>query len=190
MWPLNDILNALFKSMEVELGGVLITVPNTKYAYRAVFENLINYNNIIAETRLLAEGWKKETATHCEVTNPSRENKALTARTAGTARSSVVPIRGRRNVDVFQQEKLSPASIQSNPKQLPNSSAYLLNTDALDHPYPRVNMGKIMDAHLFIRTIQISPALILGSERVLLLKNYSVSFQKLMRKSIRIPRGT
>ncbi|KAF0138778.1 MAG: hypothetical protein FD143_3607, partial [Ignavibacteria bacterium] len=46
--PLNDILNALFMSMAMELGGVLVTDPNTKYSYRAVIENLINYNKLIA----------------------------------------------------------------------------------------------------------------------------------------------
>ena len=61
--PLNEILNALFMSMEMELGGVLVTDPNTKYSYRAVIENFINYNKLIADTRLLAEGWKKDMAT-------------------------------------------------------------------------------------------------------------------------------
>ena len=57
--PLNDILNAVFMSMEMKLGGVLVTDPNTKYSYRPVIKNLINYNKLIANTRLLAEGWKK-----------------------------------------------------------------------------------------------------------------------------------
>ena len=54
--PLNDILNELLMSMEMELGGVLVPDPNTKYSYRALIENLINYNKLIADTRLLAEG--------------------------------------------------------------------------------------------------------------------------------------
>ena len=36
--PLNDILNGLFMSMEMELGGVLFTDPNTKYSDRSVIE--------------------------------------------------------------------------------------------------------------------------------------------------------
>ena len=83
--PLNDILNALFMSMEIELGGVLVSDPNTKYSYRGVIENLINYSKLIADSRLLAEGWKKDTATHCEVSNPAGANTGLTARTAKPA---------------------------------------------------------------------------------------------------------
>ncbi|KAF0151797.1 MAG: hypothetical protein FD188_3433 [Ignavibacteria bacterium] len=70
--PINDILNALFMSMEMELGGVLVTDPNTKYPYRAIIENLINYNKLISDTRLVAEGWKKDTAEHCQVTDPNK----------------------------------------------------------------------------------------------------------------------
>ena len=79
VWPLNDILNALFMAMKMEFGVVIVTDPKTKYSYRAVIEKLINYYKIIADTRLLAEGWKKYTATHCEVTNPAGANAGLTA---------------------------------------------------------------------------------------------------------------
>ena len=60
--------------MEMELRGVLVADPNTKYSYRAAIENLINYNKLIADTRLLAERWKNDSATHSEVTNPAGAN--------------------------------------------------------------------------------------------------------------------
>ena len=94
--------------MVMEVGGVLVTDPNTKYSYRAVIENLINYNKLIADTRLLAEGWKKDMATHCEVTNPAGANTGLTARTAWFTRSSVVSLIGRAHLDLFQQQQLIP----------------------------------------------------------------------------------
>ena len=53
---LNDMLKALFMSIEMELGGVLVPDPNTKYAYRAVIENVMNFNKLIADPRLLSEG--------------------------------------------------------------------------------------------------------------------------------------
>ena len=83
MWPRNDMLNSLFMSMEMELGWVLVTDLNTKYSYRAIVENLIIYHQLIADTRLLAEGWKKDTASHCEVTNPAGENTGLTGKLHG-----------------------------------------------------------------------------------------------------------
>ena len=55
--PLNGVLNALFISMKMEFGGVLVTDPNTKYSFRAIVANLINYNKLIADNRLLADAW-------------------------------------------------------------------------------------------------------------------------------------
>ena len=190
--PLNDILNALFMSMEMELGGVLVTDPNTKYSYRAVIENLINYNKLIADTRLLAEGWKNDMATHCEVTNPAGANTGLTARTAWFARSHVVTLIGRPHLDLFHQEKLIPANIDLKLKLIPNTSAYLLKTAIpADRDHPQVNYKvKIMEARLFIRTKHISPSLILGQERVLQSKNYSIPFNKVITKTLTIPTGT
>ena len=75
---INDILNALF--MEMELGGVIVSDPNTKYSYRVNVENQTNYNKLIVDTRLLAEGWKNATASKCNITGPSRENTRLPAR--------------------------------------------------------------------------------------------------------------
>ena len=54
--PRNHMLNTIFMSVEMELGGVLITDPNTKYAFRSVIENILNFYKLIASTRLMAEG--------------------------------------------------------------------------------------------------------------------------------------
>ena len=78
--------------------------PKTKYTYRAVIENLMNYNKLIADTRLLAEGWKKDMATHCEVTNPAGANTGLTAITAWSARSHVVTLIGRPHLNHFSRK--------------------------------------------------------------------------------------
>ena len=112
----------------MELGGVFVTGPNTKYSYPAVLENLLNYNKLIADTRLLGVSWKKDMATHFQVTNPAGENTGLPARTAWFARRRLVTLIGRPHVELFQQEKLIPAN-----------SAYLLKTVATDHDHPQVN---------------------------------------------------
>ena len=85
--------------MELEL--LPVTEPNNKYSYLALIYNLINYNKIIADSRLLAERWKKDMATHGEVTNPAGANIALTARTACLARSPVVTLIARPHLKLF-----------------------------------------------------------------------------------------
>ena len=47
-----------------------------------------------------------------------------------------------------------------------------------------------MEARLLIRTKHISPSLILGQERVLQTKNYSIPFNKVITKTMTFPTGT
>ncbi|KAF0139349.1 MAG: hypothetical protein FD143_3570, partial [Ignavibacteria bacterium] len=190
--PLNDILNALFMTMEMEMGGVLVTDPNTKYSYRAIVENLINYNKLIAETRLVAEGWRKDTASQCQVTDPTGANQGLTARAAWFTRSRVVTLIGRPHLDLFHQEKLIPANVDLKLKLIPNTSDFLLKTAApVDVDHPQINYKvQIMSARLYIRTKEISPSLILAQEKLLQTTNYSIPFNKIITKTLTIPMGT
>ena len=47
-----------------------------------------------------------------------------------------------------------------------------------------------MEARLFIRTKHISPSLILGQERVLQTRNFSIPFNKWINKTLTIPTAT
>ena len=87
--------------MDMELAGVLVTEPNTKYAYRAVVENLINYNKQVATTRLLSEGWVKDTAATKAVPDPAENNHGLRDRTPWFANSHIVTFFGRPHLDLF-----------------------------------------------------------------------------------------
>ena len=189
--PINDILNALFMSMEMELGGVLVTDPNTKYPYRAIIENLINYNKLISDTRLVAEGWKKDTTEHCQVTDPNNgDNIGLNDRSAWFTRSRVVTLIGRPHLDLFHQEKLIPSNIDFKLKLIPNTSAFLLKTATPDGHGQLNYKVHITSARLFIRTKEISPSLILAQEKVLQSTNYSIPFHKIITKTLTVPTGT
>lgn len=87
-------------SFEMELDGC-VSRTQTKYSYRAVIQNIINYNKIIGDTGLLPEGWKYDTATHFELPDPIGENTGVTARTAWSAISNVVPLFARPQIDLF-----------------------------------------------------------------------------------------
>ena len=108
--------------MEIEF-GVLVTYQKTKYSYRAIIENLITYNKFIADIRLLANGWKNDTATHCDVTNTAGANEGITGRPAWFPRSHVGTLIGRTHLDRLHQEKLIPTNIDLKLKLIPNTSA-------------------------------------------------------------------
>ena len=96
---------------------------------------------------------------------------------------------GPPHLDIFHKEKLIPSNIDLKLKLIPNTSAYILKTATPaggDHPQVNYKV-KIMEARLFIRTKHISPSLILGQERVLQSKNYSIPFNKVITKTLSIP---
>ena len=189
--PVNDLLNAMFQSIEMEVAGVLITDPNTKYAFRAIVENLINFNKLIADTRLLAEGWTKDTAAEIGVTDAAGANRGLVARTAWFALSRVVTLIGRPHLDLFHQEKLIPANVDIKLRLIPNSNTFLLKTAAPGGNNPQVNYKlHLLSARLFIRTKEISPNLILAHEKMLQSTNYSIPYNRIVTKILTIPNGT
>ena len=123
----------------------------------------------------MAEGWKKDTATHWEVTDPAGAYTGLTARTAWFAKCRVVTLIGRPHLHLFHQEKTIPANIDLKLKIIPTTCAYLLKTVAPDHEHRQGNFKvKVMEARMFIRTKLISSAVTLGQERVLQTNDYSI----------------
>ena len=190
--PVNDILNTMFQSIDLELGGVLVTDPNTKYAYRALVENLINYNKQVATTRLLTEGWVKDTAAHIAVTDVAGHNDGLTTRAHWFALSRVVTFIGRPHLDLFHQEKLIPSNIDIKLRLIPNSHTFILKTAApVDGQHPQVNYHiHISSARLFIRSKEVAPNLILAHEKLLQTTNYSIPYTRIVTKTLTIPQGT
>ena len=73
------------------------------YPYRLFVECLLNYSKETQETRLLCEGWTKDTTGHVNVTAVSGTNAGLNARDVNFARSAVVEFIGRPHADVFNQ---------------------------------------------------------------------------------------
>ena len=73
--PVNDLLNTMFKSMEMELKSTMVTDPNTMYPFRSTIENLMNFNKLIFDTRMLSEGWTKDKSGKMEITDPERERE-------------------------------------------------------------------------------------------------------------------
>ena len=186
--PINNLLNTFFLSVEMELGGVLITDPNTKYSFRSIIENLINYDKNVMDTRMLAEGWLKDTAGQMNVTDPTGNNLGLRDRACPFEGSHVVTVIGRPHLDLFHQEKLIPANVDVKLKFFPNSSRFILCSPAAN---PQINYKvHLVSARMFIRTKEISPSLILAQEKLLQEHNYSIPYNKITTKTITIPNGT
>ena len=128
--PVNLTLHSLFSQMNVEFNGKPVSEPNHLYPYRAYLETLINYSKETQNTRLLCEGWTKDTAEHMNVTDVTGANVGLRTRAGRFARSNVVELIGRPHLDVFQQDRLIPPRVDVHLRLIPAANNFVIKSVA------------------------------------------------------------
>ena len=87
--PINMMLHSMFREIGLDLNGRNVGDTSQLYPYRSHLESLLNFCKGIQETRLLCEGWTKDTTGHMGVTTVGGNNAGLNARAATFARSTV-----------------------------------------------------------------------------------------------------
>ena len=189
--PVNLLLHSLFSSAEMELGGKPITDPNSNYPYRSFIETIINYPHRVLETRMLGEGWTKDTSGKMSVTAPAGDNLGLKARGLWTGSSATIRLVGRPHFDLFHQDKLIPGNIDVKFRFIPNKANWLLKTAAPGDRETQVQYKvQILAVRLLIRTKEIAPSLAIAHERLLQTTNYKIAYNKVTTKTISIASGT
>ena len=128
--PVNLTLHLLFSQMSVELNEKPVSEPNHLYPYRAYLEKLINYSQETQNTRLLCEGLTKDTAEQMNVTDVTEANIGLCTRVGRFARSNVVKLIGRLNLDVFQQDRLIPPRVDVHLRLIPEAKNFVFKSVA------------------------------------------------------------
>ena len=112
--PINLTLYSMLREIGLELNGQNVGDTSQLCPYRSHLETLLNFSKQIQETRLLSEGWTKDTSGHMGVTAVGGNNAGLNTRATKFARSTVVELIGRFHLDVFQQERLISPNIDLN----------------------------------------------------------------------------
>ena len=122
--PVNLMLHSLLSQMSVEFNGKPVNEQNHLYAYRAYFSTLINNSEETQKTRLLTEGWTKDTEGHMEMTDVARDKQGLRSRAAHIATSRVVKLIGCPQLDVFQQDRLILPNVDVYLKLIPSAKNF------------------------------------------------------------------
>ena len=123
--PINLTLHSMFRKIWLEFKGRNVGDTSQLYLYRSLLVNLLNFCKEVQETRLLSEGWTKDTSGHMNVTAVGGNNAGLDARAAKFARSTLVKLIGRPHLDVFQQERLIPQNINLHMKLIPSPNDFV-----------------------------------------------------------------
>ena len=119
-------------------------------------ESLLNYCKETYETRLLCEGWTKDTSGHMAVTAVGGNNAGLNSRAAIFARSIVVELIGRPHVDVFHPDLLTPPNIDLHRKLMPFLNNFVCKSAAPGNAVQENFKLVIQSVNLIIHTKQLS----------------------------------
>ena len=155
--PMNLTLHSMFREIGVELNSRTVGETSQLYPYFSFVKSLLNYSKETKETRLLCEGWTKDTTGHVNVTAVGANNAGLNVRAVNFARSAVVEFIGRPHADVFRQDRLIPLNVDLNLKLMPSPNNFVCKSTALAGNAAQENFKLvIISANQIIHTRQLT----------------------------------
>ena len=185
---INMALHSMFCEIGVELNDRSVGDTSQLYPYRSFVESLLNYSKETQETRILCEGWIKDTTGHVNVTAVGRNNAGLNARAVNFARSTLVELIGRPHANVFHQDRLIPPKINLNIKLMPSPNNFVCKSTA---PAPNAAQENfklvILSANLIIHTRQLTSTALQAHMELFQLQNMRHHLSRVQMKHLTIP---
>ncbi len=184
--PVNNTAHSLFKQIDLEINGQIVTTSNAFYPYESMLLLLGNYGKEAARTQLELLGYSKDTAGQMDVLALDGNNKGLKARADGFNTGQWRDYIMRPNLAMFQQERLLPPSTKICLNLIPSDPKFCLMTDHNNPPYK----PKLKDLKLHVRVAKVNTSLALeqATKRQEGMKLY-YPIRRLKTKPITIARG-
>ena len=157
--PVNLWMHSLFSDVSVSLNEKLVSPPTSVYPYRAYLETLLSYGPAAKDSQLTGVMWYKDTPGQQE--KRTNDNKGFVSRKALIAESKPVQMMGKLHLDLFCQEKYLLNQVELKIKLRRSRDVFALMGDADGYKI------KIRDLSLFVRKVQLSPAIRMGHVKAL-----------------------
>ena len=185
--PVNNWAHSVFKQIDLEVNGTIITTSNAFYAYEAMLAFLLNYGKGATESQLELCGFKKDTAGQMDVAALDGDNEGLTKRAEGFNTGSYRDFIMRPNIFLFLQERLLPPSSKISLNLVPSDPKFCLMVNADTGPYK----PKFKDLKLHMRVVKVNSSLALEHAKNRMENNMKLYYplRRLKTKPITIPRG-
>ena len=190
--PINLSLHSMFSSIEVQMGGKVITDNNGLYPYRAYLETLLNYNRDLQETQLESSLWYKDTATQFQTFDCGNNgaNRGLVSRARFFRLSAEVEMMGRPHCDIFHQDRAILPNVSIDLNLIPSHDNFILVSPAPGGGGNQENYRfQILDIRLCIFTMELSHSMILSHHQILNKTNARYPIRRVGMKHISIPQG-
>ncbi|XP_031762357.1 uncharacterized protein F54H12.2-like [Xenopus tropicalis] len=182
---INYPIASLFNQVDITLGDRLISQSDNLYTYRAYIETLLNYSPQTLSSQFTAGLFYKDTAGHHHDRTPNGENTGFNKRARFTAGSKTVEIIGPIYGDVFNSPRLILNGLDLKIKLSRNKDAFCLMTADAEH-----YKVQILQAALYVKRVQVSPAVRIGHSQALLTTNAKYAIDRVSLKVYSIPAGT
>ena len=129
--PVNYLMAALFKSVDVRLNGTNVNHTNQLYPFRAYMETLMSSSRDVLDTRGATMGWHKDDSSAMEVialtdTSEVKANKGFVARHGNIKGGKILHLSARPHADIFHQPYLIPDNVDIRVTFNPNDSKFAL----------------------------------------------------------------
>jgi hypothetical protein len=124
------------------------------YPYRAYIETLLSYGPAAKESQLTGVMWYKDTPGQQD--KRTTDNKGFTARKKLTALNKSLQMMGKLHLDLFCQDKYLLNHVDLKIKLRRSRDTFALVADATNYKI------KIKEMALYVRKVQLSPAVRMG----------------------------
>ena len=179
--PVNLWMHSLFSDVSVNPNEKLVSPPTSLYPYRVYIETLLSYGLAAKESQLTEVMWYTDTPEHQDKTTV--DNKGFTSRKALTAQSKSVQMMGKLHLDLFCQGKYLLNHVDLKIKLRRGQDVFALMADADNYKI------KIKDLALFVRNVQLSPAVRMGHVKALEKTSCKYPIRRIEVKVDTDPRG-
>ena len=142
----------MFKDITADLNGIKVSQPNSLYPYRAYMETLLSFNQQAQDTRLICEGWKKDTTGQMGIADPLGANVGMGVREDAWDVGRTTELVGRPHLDIFQQSRLIRPGVNLHLKLVPAPDAFVIMSAQANAAYKLV----IVSASLTIKMKQLT----------------------------------
>ncbi|XP_069832127.1 uncharacterized protein F54H12.2-like [Dendropsophus ebraccatus] len=182
---INYPIATLFNQVDITLGDRLISQSDNLYSYRAYIETILNYSPQTLSSQFTAGLFYKDSAGHHHDRALAGENSGFIKRALTTARSKPVELLGPIFGDIFNQPKLILNGLDLKIKLTRNKDTFTLMS-AEAEPFKI----QILQAALYVKRVQVSPAVRIGHSQALLTSTAKYAIDRACLKVYSIPAGT
>ena len=183
--PVDQILHSMWGSVDIKLNQKLVSTSGTNYMYKALIENLLNYNHNCKKFQMSSIGFTGESGSFTQ-THPKKlpVNYGLKERgdwfkkvptiPGNTTDPTCVEFMGPLMADICNQDRYILNGVDIDIKLWPNRDEFRLIT------FPGGTVAKLVieEIKLLVCKVKLSPATILAHAAVLRENNALYPYQK------------